>query len=186
MVETTVATIAGGCFWCMEAVFEMVYGVEAVVSGYTGGHTENPSYHEVCSGSTGHAEALQVKFETAKLDYETVLEIFFAYHDPTTLNRQGNDVGTQYRSAIFYHDDSQKSIAETVILGLEKESVFLDPIVTEVTEIGHFYKAESYHQSYFQNNPNQPYCQFIIAPKITAIREKHTSLLKQTLRNTLQ
>ena len=185
-MEKGIATIAGGCFWCVEAVLELVDGVDTVVPGYTGGHTRQPTYEEVCSGSTGHAECVQVKFDRSKLKYETVLEIFFAYHDPTTLNRQGNDVGTQYRSAIFYHDDSQKSIAETVILGLEKESVFLDPIVTEVTEIGHFYKAESSHQSYFQNNPNQPYCQFIIAPKITAIREKHTSLLKQTLRNTLQ
>ena len=184
MVETNVATIAGGCFWCMEAIFEKVYGVESVVSGYTGGHTEDPSYHEVCSGSTGHAEALQIKFETARLDYETILEIFFAYHDPTTLNRQGNDVGTQYRSAIFCHDDAQKSIAQNFILGMEKASVFLDPIVTEVTEIGQFYKAESYHQSYFQNNPNQPYCQAIILPKIIAFREKHASLLKpDTQRN---
>ena len=176
--EKEMATIAGGCFWCIEAVFHLIDGVDTVISGYTGGHTEDPNYEEICSGSTGHAEAVQIKFDKTKLDYETVLEIFFAYHDPTTLNRQGNDVGGQYRSAIFCHDSSQKVIAQSVIARLEGKGMFLDPIVTEVNLIAEFYEAEDYHQSYFKNNPHQPYCQLIIAPKVMKLREKHASLLK--------
>lgn len=180
-MEKGIATIAGGCFWCVEAVLELVDGVDTVVPGYTGGHTRHPTYEEVCSGSTGHAECVQVKFDTSKLKYETVLEIFFAYHDPTTLNRQGGDVGTQYRSAVFCHNDDQEHIAQSVILRLERASVYPDPIVTEVNRFDEFYKAESYHQSYFQNNPHMPYCQSIISPKVVRLREKHASLLKLSL-----
>lgn len=178
MTKRELATIAGGCFWCVEAVFELVDGVDRVLSGYTGGHTENPTYQEVCSGSTGHAEAVQITFDAAKLSYKTVLEIFFAYHDPTTLDRQGNDVGTQYRSAVFCHDDDQKAIAQSVIEGLERDNVFSSPIVTEVNRIDQFYEAEDYHHSYYQKNPYQAYCQSIISPKVTKLREKHGSLLK--------
>ncbi|MDP7627728.1 MAG: peptide-methionine (S)-S-oxide reductase MsrA [SAR202 cluster bacterium] len=178
MDHTEVATLAGGCFWCVEAVFELVEGVDKVVSGYTGGHTIDPTYEEVCSGATGHAEVIQVTFDSLKLNYTTVLEIFFAYHDPTTLNRQGNDIGTQYRSAIYCHDDEQESIAKSVISMLEADKVYPDPIVTEVSTLGTFFECEDYHQSFFQNNPYQPYCQFIIAPKVTKLREKHSELLR--------
>ena len=178
MDHTEVATLAGGCFWCVEAVFELVEGVDKVVSGYTGGHTIDPTYEEVCSGATGHAEVIQVTFDSLKLNYTTVLEIFFAYHDPTTLNRQGNDTGTQYRSAIYCHDDEQETIAKSVISMLEADKVYPDPIVTEVATLGTFFEGEDYHQSFFQNNPYQPYCQFIIAPKVTKLREKHSELLR--------
>ena len=180
--EKEIATIAGGCFWCIEAVFQFVDGVDAVVSGYTGGHTENPTYEEVCSGSTGHAEAVQIVFDKRNLEYETVLEIFFAYHDPTTLNQQGQDAGTQYRSAVFCHDERQENVARSVIERLEREGMFPDPIVTKVNRMDKFYKAEDYHQSYFKNNPNQHYCQLIIAPKLMKLREKHASLLKSDIR----
>jgi len=176
--DKEMATIAGGCFWCIEAVFQMVDGVETVVSGYTGGHTEHPTYEEVCSGSTGHAEAIQIKFDTTKLNYETVLDIFFAYHDPTTLDREGNDVGTQYRSAVFCHDDHQENVVQSVIERLVKESVFRDPIVTEVNRIIQFYEAEDYHQSYYNNNRHHPYCRSIIGPKVMKLHKKHASLLK--------
>ena len=179
MSNTETATLAGGCFWCVEAVFELVDGVVKVTSGYTGGHTPAPDYASVCSETTGHAEAVNVEFETSKLDYQTVLEIFFAYHDPTTLNRQGNDIGSSYRSAIYYHSDIQKTTAESLISDLETNQVFPDPIVTEVCELDVFYEAEDYHQSFFKNNPYQPYCQFIIAPKVMKLREKHSSILKQ-------
>ena len=172
------ATLAAGCFWCIEAVFELVEGVGKVVPGYTGGMTLNPSYEEICSGTTGHAEAVEVYYDGSILDYQTVLEIFFSYHDPTTLNRQGADVGTQYRSAIFYNDESQKEFAEESIKYLNNEKVFPEPIVTEVTAASKFYEGEDYHQSFFKNNPYQPYCQFIIAPKVIKLREKHAHLLK--------
>ena len=178
MDHTEVATLAGGCFWCVEAVFELVEGVDKVVSGYTGGHTIDPTYEEVCSGTTGHAEEIQVTFDSLRLNYKTVLEIFFAYHDPTTLNRQGNDTGTQYRSAIYCHDEEQETIAKSVINMLEADKVYPDPIVTEVATLGTFFEGEDYHQSFFQNNPYQPYCQFIIAPKVTKLREKHSELLR--------
>ena len=178
MEEHEVATLAGGCFWCVEAVFELVQGVTKVVSGYTGGKTETPTYEEVCAGITGHAEAIEVYFNPKAIDYETVLEIFFSYHDPTTLNRQGADVGTQYRSAIYYHDLNQKSIAEECVRSLEEENVFQDPIVTEIKLAEKFHVAEQYHQSFFQNNPYQPYCQFIVAPKVIKLRQKHADLLK--------
>lgn len=179
MSNTETATLAGGCFWCVEAVFELVDGVVKVTSGYTGGHTTDPDYASVCSETTGHAEAVNVEFETSKLDYQTVLEIFFAYHDPTTLNRQGNDIGSSYRSAIYYHSDIQKTTAESLISDLETNQVFSNPIVTEVCALDVFYKAEDYHQSFFKNNPYQPYCQFIIAPKVMKLREKHSDILKQ-------
>ncbi len=181
MNQAEVATLAGGCFWCVEAVFELVEGVHKVVSGYTGGDTADPTYEEVCSGSTGHAEAIQVTFDTAKLKYKTILEIFFAYHDPTTINRQGNDIGTQYRSAIYYHDKDQKNIAQDVIKELSEKQVFPNAIVTEVEKLEIFYEGEDYHQSFFQNNPYQPYCQFIIAPKVLKLRDKHSDILKPNI-----
>ena len=152
------ATFGAGCFWCVEAVFELVQGVDKVVSGYTGGETENPTYEQVCAEITGHAEAIEVHFNPGIIDYETILEIFFSYHDPTTLNRQGADVGTQYRSAIFYLNLNQQSIAQECIRSLEEENVFPDPIVTEIKSAEKFYVAEQYHQSFFTNNPYQPYC----------------------------
>ena len=185
MNQIEIATLAGGCFWCIEAVFELVDGVEKVISGYTGGNTINPTYEEVCSGSTGHAEAIQVKFDTAKLGYDTILEIFFAYHDPTTLNRQGNDIGTQYRSAIYYHDDEQKDIAKNKMGELIEKQIFPNAIVTEVKELEIFYEGEDYHQSFFQNNPYQPYCQFIIAPKVLKLREKHSGILKPNVHQSI-
>ena len=178
MDEHEIATLAGGCFWCVEAVCELVQGVDKVVSGYTGGKTENPTYEQVCAEITGHAEAIEVHFNPGIIDYETILEIFFSYHDPTTLNRQGADVGTQYRSAIFYHNLNQQSIAEECIRSLEEEDVFPDPIVTEIKSAEKFYVAEQYHQSFFTNNPYQPYCQFIVAPKVIKLRQKHAELLK--------
>lgn len=173
------ATLGGGCFWCTEAVFDAVRGVSDVVSGYSGGHTENPTYQQVCSETTGHAEVVQIKFDPAEISYKEVLEIFFGTHDPTTLNRQGNDVGTSYRSAIFYHSGEQKETAEKLIEELENESVFGDPIVTEVTEFTNFYPAEDYHQNYFENNPNQPYCAAVVSPKVGKFRQKFADRLKK-------
>ena len=178
MSEHKTATLAGGCFWCVEAVFELVEGIHTLISGYTGGNTENPTYEEVCSGQTGHAEAVQIEYDPDVIDYETILEIFFAYHDPTTLNRQGNDIGTQYRSAIYFHDKEQEEIAIQVVQELEEDEIFPNPIVTEINEIGTFYRGEAFHQSYFTNNAYQPYCQFIIAPKVIKLRERHSHLLK--------
>ena len=171
-------TLAGGCFWCVEAVFELVEGVVSVISGYTGGHIENPSYMEVCSGTSGHAESIQVKFDSNIIDYPTVLEIFFAYHDPTTLDRQGPDIGSHYRSEIFYHTNKQKEIAEIIIKGLESEEIFPAPIVTKISEMSTFYEAESYHQSFYKKNGYQPYCQILITPKVAKLREMHSELLK--------
>ena len=162
------ATLAGGCFWCLEAVFEEVRGVERVVSGYTGGGWPDPSYEEVCSGRTGHAEAVQVSFDSAAVSYRDLLELFFAFHDPTTLNRQGPDAGTQYRSAIFYHSPEQKATAEQVIAELTAEGVWEGPIVTQVVPFTKFYPGEPYHQSYFRQNPGNPYCQAMIAPKVAS------------------
>ena len=171
-------TLAGGCFWCVEAVFELIEGVVSVVSGYSGGHTENPTYMEVCSGTTGHAESIQVTFDSHIIDYPTILEIFFAYHDPTTLNRQGPDIGTHYRSAIFYHTSKQKEIAEIIIKGLEEEKIFPSPIVTEISEMSTFYEAEPYHQSFYKKNGYEPYCQILITPKIAKLRDMHSELVK--------
>ncbi len=173
-----IATFAGGCFWCTEAVFLRIEGVEKVVSGYTGGTIKNPSYKEICTGRTGHAEAVQVFYDADKVSFQDLLEIFFATHDPTTLNRQGNDVGTQYRSAIFYADDLQKTTAQQVIELLDKQGIFGRPIVTEVTPLDVFYKAEDHHQEYYDNNSAQPYCQVIIDPKIRKLRKNFQSKLK--------
>ncbi|MEX0996650.1 MAG: peptide-methionine (S)-S-oxide reductase MsrA [Flavobacteriaceae bacterium] len=164
--DITIATFAGGCFWCTEAVFQRLKGVEKVVSGYTGGTIKNPAYREICTGRTGHAEAIQVYFNPGEIQYKELLEVFFATHDPTTLNRQGNDRGTQYRSAVFYNDEKQKEIAEEYIKSLEDKGVFENPIVTEITEATVFYPAEGEHQDYYNQNENQLYCQLVISPKV--------------------
>ncbi|MGC2237449.1 MAG: peptide-methionine (S)-S-oxide reductase MsrA [Pyrinomonadaceae bacterium] len=173
------ATLAAGCFWCVEAVFDDLRGVEDVVSGYSGGHTENPTYREVCSETTGHAEVAQIKFDPNELSFKELLQVFFAVHDPTTLNRQGNDVGSSYRSAIFYHDAEQKRIAEEVIREVTEEGVYDNPIVTEVAAFDKFYPAEDYHQEYFANNPSQPYCAAVVAPKVAKFRQKFLTRLKK-------
>ncbi len=173
------ATLAGGCFWCQEAVFDELKGVESVESGYSGGTVENPSYRDVCTGKTGHAEAVQVKFDPAVITYHDLLNVFFATHDPTTLNRQGADVGTQYRSAIFFHDDEQKTVADELIIELNSQKLWNNPIVTEVTKFDIFYKAEEYHQEYFANNPYQPYCMAIVAPKVAKFRKHFMERLKK-------
>ena len=173
------ATLGAGCFWCVEAVFDDLKSVEDVVSGYSGGHTENPTYREVCSETTGHAEVTQIKFDPNVISFKEILQVFFSVHDPTTLNRQGNDVGTSYRSAIFYHDENQKRIAEEVIKEVTEEGVYDDPIVTEVTALDKFYPAEDYHQEYFANNPNQPYCAAVVAPKVAKFRKKFVDRLKK-------
>lgn len=160
------ATFAGGCFWCTEAIFKKLKGVESVVSGYSGGDLENPSYEAVSSGTTGHAEAIQITYDPKTISYEKLLEIFFKLHDPTTLNQQGNDVGTQYRSVIFYHNEKQKELAEKVKQEIEKSGMYQNPIVTKIEPFKNFFKAEDYHQDYYQRNSYQPYCQIIIDPKI--------------------
>ena len=177
-MSLSIATLAGGCFWCIESVFNRMRGVESAISGYMGGHTLNPTYKDICQGDTGHAEVVQVNFDPAQITYRDVLEIFFALHDPTQKNRQGNDVGTQYRSAIFYHSPEQQDEAESVIAALGDEGVFATPIVTEVVAAGIFYPAEDYHQGYFDANPNQGYCQFVVAPKVVKARAKFASRLK--------
>ncbi len=161
-----ISTLATGCFWCTEAVFQQLKGVKSVVSGYSGGHVENPSYEQVVAGQTGHAEVCQIEFDPEQISFEELIEIFFKTHDPTTLNRQGNDVGTQYRSAIFYHNEEQKLIAERVKNELDANESGKNPIVTEITAFEKFYPAEDYHQNYFRNNPNQGYCRYVIAPKL--------------------
>ncbi|HZH89735.1 MAG TPA: peptide-methionine (S)-S-oxide reductase MsrA [Pyrinomonadaceae bacterium] len=173
------ATLAGGCFWCLEAVFADLRGVERVVSGYSGGHVENPTYQEVCGETTGHAEVVQVTFDPQAASYKELLEVFFTIHDPTTLNRQGGDVGTQYRSAIFYHSPEQQETAAQVIAELEAARVWDAPIVTEVVPLEIFYPAENYHQEYYQNNANQPYCRAVIAPKVSKFRQKYLEKLKR-------
>ena len=172
MSRTDSTTLGGGCFWCLEAVFEMVPGVTGVKSGYTGGSVVNPSYNQVCGGSTGHAEVVQIDFDPGVVTFRELLEIFFVVHDPTTLNRQGNDVGTQYRSAIFHHTDGQRETALDLIRGLDKDGPWVDPIVTEVAPLEAFYPAEEYHDRYFERNGEQPYCQVVIAPKIAKFRER--------------
>jgi peptide-methionine (S)-S-oxide reductase len=173
-----VATFAGGCFWCTEAVFLEVKGVEKVVSGFTGGFIKNPAYREVCNGTTGHAEGIQITFNPKEVAYEDLLEIFFATHDPTTLNRQGADEGTQYRSAIFYHSPEQKAKAENYISLIEKEKLYANPVVTQIEEAGVFYLAEDYHQNYYNQNKSQGYCQYVIAPKLDKLRKYYKSKLK--------
>ena len=163
------ATLAGGCFWCLEAVYDLVNGVVSVESGYSGGRRPNPTYEQVCSGATGHAEVVQITFDPEVVSFRDLLDIFFAIHDPTTLNRQGADAGTQYRSAIFYHDEEQRRIAEEVIREREASGTWRDPIVTEVTPIAAFYPAEAYHQEYFARHGSQPYCRAVIAPKVAKL-----------------
>ena len=173
------ATLGAGCFWCVEAVFDDLKGVADVVSGYSGGHTENPTYQQVCSETTGHAEVAQITFNTDEISFKEILQVFFAVHDPTTLNRQGNDIGSSYRSAIFYHSDEQKRVAEEVIKEVTDEGVYDNAIVTEVTPFDKFYVAENYHQEYFANNPNQPYCAAVVAPKVAKFRKKFVDRLKK-------
>jgi peptide-methionine (S)-S-oxide reductase len=170
--RTEVATLAGGCFWCLEAVYENMKGVSKVESGYMGGKDPNPSYRDVCSGGTGHAEVVQVTFDPAVTSFADLLDVFFVIHDPTTLNRQGNDVGTQYRSAIFYHSDEQKRVAEAKVAELTAEGLFDSPIVTEIVPAPTFYKAEDYHQGYFRAHPNEGYCQYVVSPKVAKFRKK--------------
>lgn len=174
-----VATLGGGCYWCMEAVFQRLDGVLKVESGFSGGHVKNPSYREVCTGTTGHAEVIQVTFDSTRISFAEILKVFFTMHDPTTLNRQGNDVGTQYRSAIFYHSEAQKQLAESVIKGLNEEHAYPSPVVTEVTPFSAFYKAEDYHQNYYNNNKSQPYCAFVIQPKIEKLEKVFRDKLKK-------
>jgi peptide-methionine (S)-S-oxide reductase len=175
---TEVATLAGGCFWCLEAVYDQLKGVLDVVSGYSGGWADNPSYEAVCTGETGHAESVQVTFDPSGINYRELLEVFFSIHDPTTLNRQGVDVGTQYRSVIFYHSPEQKATAEQVIQELERENIWGKPIVTELVPFSVFYTAEAYHQEYFKRNPYQGYCTVVIAPKVAKFRHKYLEKLK--------
>jgi peptide-methionine (S)-S-oxide reductase len=178
-MSTQTAILAGGCFWCLEAVFDELKGVESVESGYSGGHVPNPTYKQVCSDTTGHAEAVRVTFDPTIITYRDLLKVFFAIHDPTTLNRQGNDIGTSYRSAIFYLDDEQKRVAEEVIAELTAAQIWPNPIVTEVTPFDAFYLAEDYHQEYFAKNPFQPYCMAVVAPKVTKFRKQFVERLKK-------
>jgi peptide-methionine (S)-S-oxide reductase len=171
--DKEVVTLAGGCFWCLEAIFKEVKGVEKVVSGYSGGTTVNPSYNEVCSGMTGHAESVQITFDPGIISFEEMLTIFFTVHDPTTLNRQGPDIGTQYRSAVFYHNEEQKAIAQRLIRDLNASNARGAPIVTEVKPFQNFYPAEEYHQDYYERNPERPYCSVVIAPKLDKFRKQY-------------
>lgn len=173
-----IASLAGGCFWCLETAYNRLQGVETALSGYMGGSSEHPTYKQICTGETGHAEVVQIQFDADRISYREILEIFFTLHDPTTLNRQGNDSGTQYRSAIFWHDLTQKLVAETLIAELTASGVFERPIVTEISEAPLFWPAEDYHQRYFEQNPQQPYCQFVVAPKLAKFREKFANRLK--------
>lgn len=174
-------TFGNGCFWCTEAIFETLKGVKKVTSGYMGGHTKNPTYKEVCSGNTGHAEVIHLEYDADELSFDELLLVFFKTHNPTTLNRQGNDIGTQYRSAIFYYTDEQKQQAEAMIKRLTDEKVFDRPIVTEVTPATEFYKAEDYHQNYFNNNPGNPYCSAVIQPKLYKFAKEFTEKIKPEL-----
>ena len=173
------ATLGGGCFWCLEAVYDDLRGVESVVSGYAGGRVPNPAYEAVCAGTTGHAEVVQITYDPSEVSFRELLDVFFTIHDPTTLNRQGADVGTQYRSAIFYHDDEQKRVAEEAIRDLEAEAVWESPVVTRLEPLTEFYPAEDYHQEYFARNPRAGYCQVVIAPKVSKFRKQYLSRLKK-------
>lgn len=175
-----VATLGGGCFWCLEAVYQELDGVKQVVSGYAGGHVPNPDYKSVCTGRTGHAEVVQVTFDPAVVSYDDILRVFFTVHDPTTLNRQGNDVGTQYRSAIFYADAGQEQVARAVMQEITGLGIWSNPIVTEIAPLDTFYAAEDYHQNYYRSNPYQPYCQFVVAPKVAKFRKAFRDRLKAT------
>jgi len=174
-----IATLAGGCFWCLEAVYDQLRGVESVESGYMGGRTPHPTYEEICGGDSGHAEVVRLTFDPAAVSFRELLEVFFVIHDPTTLNRQGNDAGTQYRSAIFYHSPAQKAAAEEVIARLNAAKLWSDPIVTEVSPASTFHVAENYHQEYFERNPRQPYCQYVVAPKVAKFRKHFLEKLKK-------
>jgi peptide-methionine (S)-S-oxide reductase len=176
--QREIATLGGGCFWCLEAVFEQLRGVDKVESGYAGGTTSNPTYHQVCTGTTGHAEVVQVTFDPAVITYREILEVFFATHDPTTRDRQGPDVGMQYRSAVFYHSPEQKQAAEQLIADLNAEGIWSAPIVTEVVPLEKFYRAEDYHQGYFRQNPGQGYCQAVVGPKVAKFRKQYAAKLK--------
>src|SRR6056297_2023468 len=176
--ELKTATLAAGCFWCVEAVFQNLKGVEKVVSGYSGGHVKNPSYREVCNGKTGHAEAIQLKYDPKVISFEQILDVFWKTHDPTTLNRQGPDIGTQYRSVIFYHNDLQKRIAEDSKNQMNRSGYFNKPIVTAIEPYKNFFVAEENHQNFYKNNPNQPYCRFRIDPKIDKLQKQFNDLLK--------
>ena len=172
------ATLGGGCFWCLEAVYEQLSGVTQVVSGYAGGSLPNPSYEQVSAGGTGHAEVVQITFDPGAVTYRELLEVFFTIHDPTTLNRQGADVGTQYRSAVFYHSQSQKATAEAVMQSIQEAGIWANPIVTEVRPLEAFYPAEAYHQEYFRRNPGQAYCRVVIAPKVAKFRKRYMEKLR--------
>lgn len=176
--DLAIATFGNGCFWCTEAIFQQLKGVKTVLPGYTGGVIKNPSYEAVCTGRTGHAEAIQITYDPKVISYRELLDVFFYTHDPTTLNRQGNDVGTQYRSAIFYHNEEQKNTAEKMISQLTSEKVYDDPIVTEITEMDIFYEAEDYHKNYYNNNKNQGYCRAVINPKLDKFVKKYSAKLK--------
>lgn len=177
--HTETITLGGGCYWCMEAVFQRLNGVEKIESGFSGGTTKNPTYKEVCTGQTGHAEVIQITFDTGVISFPELLKVFFTMHDPTTLNRQGNDIGTQYRSVIFYHNESQKQKAEEIIQALTVENIYPSPIVTEIKPFDTFYKAEDYHQNYYNENSNEGYCRFVIQPKI----EKFEKVFKDQLKH---
>ena len=179
MPNLETATLAAGCFWCVEAVFDELKGVEDVVSGYSGGHTKNPTYKQVCSETTGHAEVVQIKFDPEVISFADVLRVFFTVHDPTTLNRQGNDVGESYRSAIFFHSPEQEQTAHEIIAEVEREKLYRGSVVTEVTEFSNFYPAEDYHQQYFAQNPSQGYCSFVVAPKVAKFRKMYAEKLKK-------
>jgi peptide-methionine (S)-S-oxide reductase len=174
-----VATLGGGCFWCLEAVYVELRGVEKVVSGYAGGRVKNPTYREVCNGATGHAEVVQVSFDPTVISYRDILRVFFTIHDPTTLNRQGADVGTQYRSIILYHDEAQKQTALEVMEEIKQQGLWPNPLVTELAPLDAFYAAEEYHQNYFARNPMQPYCQVVIAPKVAKFRKQYFAQLRR-------
>ena len=177
--ESELATFGAGCFWCVEAVFQSLQGVNKVVSGYSGGHVKDPTYRQVCNETTGHAEVCQIYFDSDIISFEELLEVFWSTHDPTTLNRQGNDIGTQYRSAIFYHNESQKKLAEEYKSALDESKAFQNPIVTEITPFETFYEAEDYHQEYYDLNPNQPYCTYVIKPKMEKLHKVFADKLKK-------
>lgn len=177
--KTQLATFGGGCFWCTEAVFLKVRGVKKVVSGYTGGAKPNPTYKEICTGLTGHAEVIQIEFDPARVTFEQLLDVFFYTHDPTTKNRQGADVGTQYRSSVFFHDEAQKETTKKIIAELDKSGDFEDPIVTTIEEMKKFYPAEDYHQDYFAQNPDNPYCQAVVGPKVAKFQKRYKEMMKK-------
>jgi peptide-methionine (S)-S-oxide reductase len=178
MANKQVATLAGGCFWCIESAFNTVEGVDNAISGYAGGEKADPTYEEVCKGDTGHAEVVQINFDADIISYREILEIFFALHNPTQLNRQGNDVGTQYRSAIFYHGEAQKAEAEKIVAEITEDAIWPDPVVTEIVAINNYYPAEEYHQSYFKNNPQNQYCSMVVAPKLAKFKKTFASRLR--------